>query len=274
MSKENLKNVESHFAFGKNWAGYASLIGDSQIEEATKGLLKLIPENEFKGRSFLDIGSGSGLHALGAAQLGVSRIAAIDIDPDSVAVTRALLSGKNIEAPWRADIMSVFDLDAARQGTFDIVYSWGVLHHTGAMWKAFDKAASMVAPNGLLAVAIYRKTLLDPFWKFEKHLYSRAPGIIQNFVRAGYVAAFRLGKLVTGGNFRDYVANYKSTRGMDFYTDVHDWLGGYPYETALAPEVDLKLVNLGFKSERVFSRPMGVGIFGSGCDEYVYRLMR
>jgi 2-polyprenyl-6-hydroxyphenyl methylase/3-demethylubiquinone-9 3-methyltransferase len=274
VSRDNLKNVESHFAFGKNWAEYASLIGDTQIEQATKGLLKLIPKNEFKGHSFLDIGCGSGLHALGAARLGVSRIVAIDIDPDSVAVTRALLSGKDIQGPWRADIMSVFDLDAARQGTFDIVYSWGVLHHTGAIWEAIDKAASMVAPNGLLAIAIYRKTLMDPFWKFEKRLYSRAPKIVQHCIQAGYVAAFRLGKLARGDNFRDYVANYKSTRGMDFYTDVHDWLGGYPYETAVAPEVDLRLVNLGFKSERVFSRPTSVGIFGSGCDEYVYRLMR
>jgi 2-polyprenyl-6-hydroxyphenyl methylase/3-demethylubiquinone-9 3-methyltransferase len=274
VSSKNLKNVESHFAFGKNWAEYASRVGDPQIEEATKGLLKLIPGNEFKGRSFLDIGCGSGLHALGAARLGVSRIAAIDIDPDSVAVTRALLAGKNIKIPWRADVMSVFDLDTARQGTFDIVYSWGVLHHTGAMWEAIDRAGSMVAPSGLLAIAIYRKTLLDPFWKFEKRLYSRAPRTVQNCLQAGYVAAFRLGKFATGGNFRDYVANYKSTRGMDFYTDVRDWLGGYPYETALAPEVDRKLVNLGFKSERVFSRPIGVGIFGSGCDEFVYRLVR
>jgi len=274
VPKENLKNLESHFAFGKNWAEYASLIGDAQIEEATKGLIKLVPENEFKGRSFLDIGCGSGLHALGAAQLGVSRVFAIDLDPDSVTTTRALFSSRNIAVPWRADIMSVFDLDMARQGTFDIVYSWGVLHHTGAMWEAIDKAASMVAPNGLLAVALYRKTQLDPFWKFEKRLYSRAPQIIQDCVQAGYVAAFRLGKLVAGSNFRDYVANYKSSRGMDFYADVHDWLGGYPYETAVAPEVDLRLVNLGFKSERVFSRPTSVGIFGSGCDEYVYRLMR
>jgi cyclopropane fatty-acyl-phospholipid synthase-like methyltransferase len=222
-----------HFAFGKNWASYAALIGEPQIDEATKGLLKLVPAEEFKGRSFLDIGCGSGLHALAATRLGVSRIMAVDIDPDCVATSHSVLSSNNVETPWHTETMSVFDLHAARQGTFDIVYSWGVLHHTGNMWEAVAKAASMVTPNGLLVIALYCKTRMDPVWKIEKRLYAHAPQIIQDLVRAGYVAAFRLAKLATGSSFREYVANYKSSRGMDFYHDVHDWLGGYPYETTL-----------------------------------------
>jgi 2-polyprenyl-3-methyl-5-hydroxy-6-metoxy-1,4-benzoquinol methylase len=274
VSVDNLKNVEAHFAFGKNWAAYAALIDEPQIEEATKGLLKLVPADEFKGRSFLDIGCGSGLHALAATKLGVSRIMAVDIDPDSVATSNAVLTSNNVKTPWQTEIMSVFDLDPKRQGTFDIVYSWGVLHHTGNMWEALDKAASMVAPNGLLAIALYRKTHMDLFWKLEKRVYAHAPKIVQNVIRAAYIAAFQLGKIATGGSFREYVTNYKSTRGMDFYHDVHDWLGGYPYETTLAPEVETRLASLGFKAERVFARPISVGIFGSGCDEYVYRSHR
>jgi 2-polyprenyl-3-methyl-5-hydroxy-6-metoxy-1,4-benzoquinol methylase len=268
----NLKNLETHFAFGKNWASYASLIDAPQIEEAKKGLLKLVPEEEFRDRSFLDIGCGAGLHALAAALLGVSRVLGIDIDPDSVSTSRDVLSSRDVAAPWRVEQLSVFDLDPAWQGTFDIVYSWGVLHHTGNMWDAIGKAASMVAPNGLLVLALYRATRMDSLWKLEKRLYARSPQFVQSVMRAIYIAAYRLGKLATGGNFREHVTNYKSSRGMDFYHDVHDWLGGYPYETTLAPEVASKLTGLGFRAERVFARPISVGIFGSGCDEYVYRL--
>lgn len=268
------KGVQTHFAFGKNWASYAKLIGEHQVEEAKKGLLRLIPAKELNARSFLDIGCGSGLHALAAAELGVSKILAIDVDPESVATSTAVLSSKRIEAPWRVETMSVFDLKTEREGVFDIVYSWGVLHHTGDMWGAISKAASMVAPNGLLVIALYRKTYLDPFWQIEKRFYARAPQIVQSMVRNVYVAVFRLRTFATGKNFRDYVANYKSSRGMEFYHNVHDWLGGYPYETTLAPAVDAKLVDLGFNAERVFAHSIGIGVFGSGCDEYVYRSRR
>ncbi len=271
---DDLKDVKTHFAFGKNWASYAALIDKAQIEEAKRGLLRLIPAEALRGKSFLDIGCGSGLHALAAAELGVGRIMAIDIDPDCVATARALLCDNNISIPWAVETLSVFDLDARHHRAFDIVYSWGVLHHTGSMWEAVVKAASMVAPNGLLAIALYRRTHMDPFWKLEKRLYAHAPKVVQRMVSASYIAMFRLAMLSRRRSFGQYVASYKSSRGMDFYHDVHDWLGGYPYETALAPEIEAKLTHLGFEAERVFALPVQLGIFGSGCDEYVYRSRR
>jgi len=199
---------------------------------------------------------------------------AVDIDPDSVATSKAVLSSRVAGTPWRAEQVSVFDLDPARLGTFDIVYSWGVLHHTGNMWEAVEKAAAMAAPNGLFVIALYRKTYIDAFWKWEKRLYAHASPGVQKFIQSLYIGAFRLAMIAKRKNFRDHVANYRSIRGMDFHHDIHDWLGGYPYETASAPEVDARLTALGLKAERVFARPIGVGIFGSGCDEFVYRRAR
>lgn len=275
MSKESLKNLDSHFAFGENWASYSKLIGEPQIEHAKEGLLKLIPAEDFKGRSFLDIGCGSGLHALAASRLGVSRIVGVDIDPNSATTARKILTERNPSAPWQIENISVFDLTPDHFGTFDIVYSWGVLHHTGDLWQAVSKAAALVAPNGLLAVAFYRETYLDPFWKLEKRFYTNAPPSIQNFIKSSYINAFRVARAATRQeSFADYISKYSSRRGMDFEHDVHDWLGGYPYEAALAPEVDRRMIALGFKAERVFARSKSIGIFGSGCDEYVYRLKR
>jgi 2-polyprenyl-6-hydroxyphenyl methylase/3-demethylubiquinone-9 3-methyltransferase len=272
---DRLRDADSHFAFGKNWASFAPLIDAAAITEAQKGLLKLIPGEGFAGRSFLDIGCGSGLHALAAARLGVARILGLDIDADSVATTRGLLASHRLEIPWQAEQISVFDLDPARQGTFDIVYSWGVLHHTGDMWEAIRKASALVAPGGLFAFALYRTTSMDGFWKLEKRWYARASGPAQRLARAAYIAAYRLAHAAgRKGRFRDFVANYRSARGMDFLHDVHDWLGGYPYETALAPEVERQMKALGFRPERVFAQPKTRGLLGTACDEYVYRLAR
>ena len=179
----DLKRVETHFEFGKNWSSYSELIGQPQIDEAKKGLLKLLSADELREKSFLDIGCGSGLHALAAAQLGVSRIQAFDIDPDSVATTKAVLARHAVSVPWQAEQVSVFDLDPQRHGRFDVVYSWGVLHHTGDMNVAIEKAASLVAPGGMLVLALYRRTRLDRFWVREKRWYTalrpenrRSPG--------------------------------------------------------------------------------------------------
>ena len=274
MSRRNLKEATTHFAFGQNWASYAKLIKEPQIEEAERGLQKLIPAAELKDRSFIDIGCGSGLHALAATRLGVGRILATDVDADSVATTRALLTQHKPAVHWQAEQISVFDLDPTQHGSFDIVYCWGVLHHTGDMWEAVKKAAAMVAPGGLLALALYRTTKSDAFWRRAKRWYAHASPAGQWLARACYLVVYIALMLRSGRSFRAFVANYKS-RGMDFRHDVHDWLGGYPYETTLCPEVDRRLKALGFKAERIFAEPIiARGLLGSGCDEYVYRAWR
>jgi 2-polyprenyl-3-methyl-5-hydroxy-6-metoxy-1,4-benzoquinol methylase len=268
MSVHATHGIDRHFAFGKNWASYAKLIDDVAIHESKRSLTKLIPKDDYEGRTFLDIGCGSGLHALASAMLGVARIVAVDIDGESVATTRALLERWPLSIPWQAEQISVFDLDPARHGTFDIVYSWGALHHTGDMWGAIKKAAQMVAPGGRIAIALYRNSPFDAFWKREKRFYSHAGPIGQRVVRSLYVAAVWLASAPKGG-FRRFLAEYRE-RGMDFYHDVHDWLGGYPYETAVSQDVETALSAMGFTRERLFENSTR-GILSVGCDEYVYR---
>ena len=215
--------------------------------------------------SFLDIGCGSGLPSLAAGRLGAARIYAVDIDPQSVVTTHSVLnSAHDFRTQWNAEATDAFNLDPGRHGRFDIVYSWGVLHHTGKMWAALRRSAAMVKPGGLLAIALYRKTRLDRFWSIEKRCYAFAPKPVQAAMRVGYRAALR------SKNFILRKATEAPGRGMDFNHDVHDWLGGFPYETASAKEVDDFLVTLRFVAERVFARPTSLGLFGSDCNEYVY----
>jgi trans-aconitate methyltransferase len=265
--------AESRFAFGDNWASYAKLIGEEQIEGARQGLLKLLPEASFQGRSFLDIGCGSGLHAVAAARLGVRSILAIDLDPQSVATAEALLARHGAGVSWTVWRADVFDLQPKQHGLRDIVYSWGVLHHTGDVTEAIGKAASLVAPRGHLAMALYRPTRLDRFWVAEKRWYAKAGPRAQSLARTIYVGLLRARLALTGQRFRTYVESY-SARGMDFRHDVHDWLGGYPYETVSAAAVEALMARLGLQKVREFAVSRSatpLGVFGSGCDEYVYR---
>jgi 2-polyprenyl-6-hydroxyphenyl methylase/3-demethylubiquinone-9 3-methyltransferase len=266
----DLKDVETHFAFGENWASYSKLIGDAEITAAEQGLVRLLGQDGLRGRSFIDVGCGSGLHALAALRLGARRVLAVDIDADSTRTTASLLRA-HAPAPdaWAVRTASVFDLDPARDGTFDFVYAWGVLHHTGAMREAVRNASRLVAAEGVLCVALYGWTPFCRLWTLEKRFYARAKPDTQRALRRWYVLGMRGRFLAARRDFASYVAGYK-TRGMDFEHDVHDWLGGYPYESAKPVAMRALLRELGFAPVREFVQRR-IGVFGSGCDEYVYR---
>jgi len=276
MNQIDLTRPETHFAFGRNWASYAQNVADAEIKEAENGLLRLLGGEPPQAMRFLDIGSGSGLHSLAALRLGASRVHAIDIDQDSVDTTRALLSRLAADQNWQAERVSVFDLTPERVGEFDVVYSWGVLHHTGDLDRALKCAARLVRPGGLFVFALYHRVMADFFWRFEKRWYAQASPSAQARARAAYAALFRVGLRLTGRRFDDYLAGYRSNRGMDFYHDVHDWMGGWPYESISPAEVEALMKALGLEKVRSFvgrGRFFGrhSGIFGSGCDEFVYR---
>lgn len=267
MIAKNLLQAETHFEFGRNWSDFSRLIDESAIQEAERGILALIPRSEIEGASWLDIGSGSGIHSLAAHRLGAGDITALDIDRDSVETTRRVLAANGAKA--RTERMSVFEMGAL--GQFDIVYSWGVLHHTGDMWRAVRCAAEKVKPGGILAIALYQQTPLCGAWTREKEFYTAAPEPIRKVIRASYIGAFFLNSLARFKNPVSIVRNYKSARGMSFYHDVHDWLGGFPYESSTPDETRRFVCELGFDALQTREVVPGRGVFGTGCAEYVFR---
>lgn len=272
---DDLKAADTHFAFGKNWESYSSLIGPTEIDDAVAALSRLLGHANLAGRTFLDIGCGSGLHSLAALRLGASRVMAVDIDEDSVATTRSVLARFAPDGSYAVERRSVFELDPAVLGRFDVVYSWGVLHHTGGMTEALRKAAAMVAPGGVFLFALYRKTRLCGFWTWEKEWYTKASPSSQRFAQGVYITAYRvlttLSALLRGTRRR---SDDRRERGMDFRHDVHDWLGGFPYESILPDDVDALMTSAGLRHDASFlcagTRGKTHGLLGSGCDEYRY----
>jgi len=267
------KELATHFEFGRNWTEYGELVDESRIAQAVQGLERLAEHSAIAGKTFLDVGCGSGVHSAAALRMGASRVMAVDLDPQSVSAARAVLTRFAPQGAWEVREQSVFALDPEQMGVFDVVYAWGSLHHTGALYEAWRRAALLVAPGGLLIVGVYRRTYLCRLWKLEKWLYTRAPAWCQWCARALYVGIFRSAFLITGRDFKAYSDSYgASYRGMDFRHDVHDWLGGYPYESISPAEADDLCRSIGFVPIRSFvEKRQRVGVFGSGNDEYVWQ---
>jgi SAM-dependent methyltransferase len=267
-----VSRADARFRFGENWRRFAASLRPEQIIEAERSLVRLLGYSDLSGLSFLDIGSGSGLFSLVARKMG-ARVRSFDADTDSVTCTQALRDHYCPNDPlWAVGRGSILNAEFVNGlGTFDIVYSWGVLHHTGAMWRALENATTRVAPDGILAVALYRRTPLCRAWTIEKRLYAGVPPAVQAVIRILYKAAFLLGKAAQGQNPITFMQSYKSNRGMSWHHDVHDWLGGYPYESASASAVERQLDHLGFNLMQACKHPVGFGLFGTGCDEFVAR---
>jgi predicted RNA methylase len=269
MTTPDLLELKSHFSFGENWSQYAEKIDETRIEQAEQSLLRLVGREAIEGRTFLDIGCGSGLFSLAAVRLGCRQLLAVDLDPKSVETTRRTLSLHAADGNWDCRNISVFDLDPATMGTFDVVYSWGVLHHTGAMYKAIAKVSKMVSPNGMLTLALYAKTPFCGMWRVEKRIYSKSPKWVQRVIETAYIELVRLRLALKGESLKKRREEYWKQRGMDMYHDTRDWLGGYPYESISPQEAMDYMHELGFEPVRSFTEPC-IGLLGTGCDEYSF----
>jgi SAM-dependent methyltransferase len=252
------------FAFGENWREFLALLDDRRISAAEASLVAMLEVARLDGKTFLDIGSGSGLFSLAARRLG-AEVRSLDFDPQSVWCTQHLkdrfFSG---DARWQVQRASVLDRAAMEAlPEHDIVYSWGVLHHTGRMYDAIDAAARRVRPGGLLYLALYRKTWLCPLWRIEKRLYLRSPRRLQEALQSAYLG-------VVGLAYRALRSGAKPPRGMDARKDVHDWLGGYPYESITPRELKDFLATRAFSVRKQKVKTEGVHLT-PGCDEYVFQ---
>lgn len=254
------------FSFGKNWKSFLSVLTDERIGAAERSLIEMLKLDNLQGRTVLDIGSGSGLFSLAARRLGAD-VFSFDYDPESVACVKALRSCYFPEdSAWHIVRGSV--LDKAFVGTlgrFDVVYSWGVLHHTGDMWTALENTASLVRDGGVLFIAIYNdQGSRSLFWRRVKSYYCSS-WVGKAAVSCVFLPYFSLRTMFSSILQRNNkFSEYRRNRGMSITHDWRDWLGGYPFEVASIEKVFHFFHDRGFVLRNIATTN------GFGNNQYVF----
>ena len=258
------------FAFGANWKKFLDRMTRDSVVEAIRSLQQMLHVESLTGKSFLDVGCGSGLFSLAARELG-ALVTSFDYDPMSVACTQRMRDlFRPGDTDWRIDEGSALDEEYTETlGRFDVVYSWGVLHHTGEMWHALRGIARLVKPGGLLLIALYNdQGRRSVGWRRLKVRYNHARAplrvalLFSSLVRLWWKATLRdFARLKPFHTWR----HYKSSRGMSPWRDVVDWVGGLPFEFAKPEEVLRACVGLGFEL-----RDMTTCGGGHGCNEFLF----
>lgn len=235
------KQEKVTFSFGKNWKSFLKSLDEHQFKNAKSSLTNFLNLNTFQGKTFLDVGCGSGLFSYAAFQLGADKIVSFDVDSFSVECCRYLHKKAGSPSNWKIYEGSILNNNFVSQlETFDIVYSWGVLHHTGQMWDAIKNSAKLTKKDGLYYIAIYNKKgglLNSNMWLKIKRLYNNSSKIEKGIWEMMFMASFCVVKLIKLQSPIMIIKIYKERRGMDWRTDVIDWLGGYPYEFATVEEI-------------------------------------
>ncbi|HEV7858931.1 MAG TPA: class I SAM-dependent methyltransferase [Pyrinomonadaceae bacterium] len=267
------------FDFGQNWSQFLGVLDETRIREAERSLREMLSIEDLRGRSFLDIGSGSGLFSLAARRLGAS-VHSFDYDPKSVACTAELRRRYFTDDDhWKIEEGSALDVNYLKSlGQFDVVYSWGVLHHTGEMWRALENVLLPVADGGKLFIAIYNDTGRQSVrWRRIKRIYNGLPRSLKlpfalGIVSVGQTKAFTRSLLqFTPGKFIRSWTRYEENRGMSRWHDHLDWIGGYPYEVATPEEIFDFYRARGFTLARLKCSELD---FKLGCNEFVFEKTR
>ena len=275
IAKQHKREVESgkRFEFGKNWSAFLEHLSEDRILRAEQSLREMLEVEMLEGKTFLDIGSGSGLFSLAARRLGAN-VFSFDFDSNSYACTKELRARYfDGDENWTVEQGSALDKNYVESlGKFDIVYSWGVLHHTGEMWKGLENASLAVKTGGKLFIAIYNDTGSQAErWHWIKKTYCKLPQFLKSPFAVAAIFPDEMKRFLNftlKGNpfgYIKYWKNYRNERGMNRWHDIIDWVGGFPYEVATVDEI------FDFYKAKGFSlRKIKTGGVGLGCNEFVF----
>jgi SAM-dependent methyltransferase len=254
-------------SFGYQWNRFRSVQLDSASggRESERALRATTgwTEADYRGRLVLDAGVGAGRYAEVVADQG-GEVVGIDLTP-AVDAAYANVGPRERVHLLQADIFAM----PFRDGTFDLAYSVGVLHHTPDTRAAFERVAAAVKPGGGLAVYLYAR--YGPAHRFSdtiRRVTTRLPARLMLALSAAAVPLYYPYRLPALGKLLRMVCpislhpdwRWRWLDTFDWYTPEYQW-------KFLYPEVFQWFRASGFRDVELFDEPIRMrGVKTRGSD--------
>jgi 2-polyprenyl-3-methyl-5-hydroxy-6-metoxy-1,4-benzoquinol methylase len=203
-----------------------------EIRQQKEFLAKYIGLENIKGKSVLDAGCGTGVAAVCFKLLGAKEVYAIDISDGALKTAKSLAKKYKVNITFQKENL----LDFKLKKKFDIIHSYGVLHHTADARMAFDNLCNLLNPGGRFYLALYLKTPLTVFHQAARNILTKFPKSFRITISKVIKALFAKG-------------SKKAKRGFQDEGDVLDWFF-VPHRTHHTP----KEVSGWFKEHNMKSR--------------------
>ena len=241
-------------SFGREWRWFRtvqldSLNGTDESERAL-GAATGWRDTDYAGARVLDAGVGAGRFAECAARKG-AQVFAIDLSEAIDAAYQNIGREQNVHLV-QADIFAM----PFREGTFDMAYSIGVLHHTPDPRRAFDCVAAAVRPGGSLAIYIYDRYGFR-FGNLWRKVSTRIPHSLMAVITLAAIPLYYVYRLPLLGKILQFVVpisqhpnwRWRWLNTFDWYTPKYQW--GYLY-----PEIFRWFRENGFDEIEIFDGPI------------------
>jgi 2-polyprenyl-6-hydroxyphenyl methylase/3-demethylubiquinone-9 3-methyltransferase len=259
--------LDKRFGFGKNWSKFIETkFNEERVKSSINVFCEFTGLSDLSGKSFIDVGCGSGLHSVAASRLKAKSIFSFDFDPHAVKITRLLRERELVKDQWQVEQGSILNRDYLQKlAKYDFVYSWGVLHHTGSVWEAIENTSTLVAPKGKMYLALYSLDVQPnaEYWLAIKKKYVNSSPMKKRIMEQSYLYTYYYGSSVLKYLSGFFKKEKGRTRGMELMTDVRDWLGGWPMEFVLDSDVVNFVEKLGFKITNIKK--------GEACTEFLFQ---
>jgi ubiquinone/menaquinone biosynthesis C-methylase UbiE len=204
-----------------------------ELEASEKHWRLFYSPQEVRGKSVLDAGCGTGIFSIIFARNGAGRVIGIDISPGSLETARTLKTRFAVDnAEFR--LQDMLGLPFA-DGSFDIVWAWGTVHHTTDPFRAISELIRVLRPGGSLFLAVYKRTKVTFIHEVIRKTLIRTPR--RTWTALSKIMAFFLSPVVFFFKKRE-----KSRKGEKLEELILDWYF-VPIRHYYAPEEIREFLN-------------------------------